>query len=120
MGRFAGGVRQADHDDRGAAIAADRLGGQGPGEAAPGDRGADVGAGPERAGHREPAELLAGVCAGDDPRVQRHRIRGPAPSAVVARSNHPGQSLRWLGERQFAFLNGRGRELQSCKDVIPF
>jgi hypothetical protein len=32
----------------------------------------------------------------------------------------PHRRLRWLGERQFAFLHGCGREFQSSQDVSPF
>jgi hypothetical protein len=66
----------------------DRASRPGPGQAAPGDRGADVGAGPERAGHRAPAGLLSGVCAWGDPRVQRHRVQGPEPDVAEIMWNY--------------------------------
>src|SRR5215831_11065730 len=78
-GTSSGGVRPAGHVDRGAAVPADRPYREGSGEAAAGDRGADVGAGAKRARYCARAGLLAGVSPHVDPRVQPDRVSGFGP-----------------------------------------
>jgi hypothetical protein len=75
--------------------------------------------------------VVGGADISDIETVGNRRLRpahGSLPAAHPARigrhSRHPlrviAWRLRWLSQRQFAFLHGSGRELQGRQDVSPF